>query len=325
MRRWAFALGIVAAIGSAPGSAGTLQDGGTILLRGDGSGIVHYVAQGPSIPWTYEDDCPEACSVSWPLQGATITLTAIPDDRSRFGGWGGMCAAAGTNPTCTFVGVAGRNVIEARFLPPKPVRIVVPLRGKTTLRLAPSFTAKLRRQGWRARAIPPATLTGNVLTLPIAASGPLTIVHKTSPLVGERISGECVVNFPFGHVVHHSGGLHLSRPGGKRSRLPLDKPALSWLTGSPSLLFREGRDTSTQVGKGGARLGRTGFAANLIEGRNPQLRFVSASELRFTGLTAKLWDSSWDGLVAFSAKPAIASGVLGTIEVSMRASFAGCR
>ena len=323
MRRWAFVLGVVAAIASATGSAGTLQDGGTILLRGEGSGIVHYVAQGPSIPGTYEDDCPEACSVTWPLQGATITLTATPLEDSRFGGWGGMCASAGTNRTCTFVGVAGRNVIEARFLPPKPVRFVVPVRGTTTVRLAPAFTAKLRRQGWNARAIRPAKLAGNVLTLPIAPSGPLTIVRKTATLVVEKIAGECVSHFPYG-VVHHAGGLQLSRPGGRLSRLPLDKPALSWLTGTPSLLFREGRDTSTQAGKGGARLGRAGFVTNLTENRNSQFR-LSASEARLTGLTAKLWDSSWDGILAFSPKPAIASGVLGTVELNLRLSLPSCR
>jgi Divergent InlB B-repeat domain len=318
-------LGAAVAIALSGAADAQQGNGGRIVLRGEGSGTVHYVAEGPSIPsGRSEGDCPEQCSVDWPLQGLTITLTATPLEDSRFGGWGGMCASARTNPTCTFTGVAGMNVVEARFLPPKQVRFSVPLRGRTTLRLAPAFTSKLRRQGWTARAIPPAKLAGRVLTLPISSSGPLTIVRKTSPLVVEQIAGECVINFPPARVVHHSGGLQLSRPGGRLSRLPLDRPALSWLTGSPSLLFREGRDHSTQVGKGGARLGRTGFAANLIESR-AVLRRASASVVRYTGVTAKLWDSSWDGLLAFSPKPAITSGVLGTIEVSLSLPIAACR
>jgi hypothetical protein len=242
MRRrwWACALGVAAAIGVSTGSAATLAETGRIVLRGEGEGTVHYVAQGPGIPGTYEDDCPDACVVDWPLEGVTITLTATPVYNSRFGGWGGRCAPAGANRSCTFTGTAGLNLVEARFDPPKPVIKRPPLRGTTTVLLSASFVTKLQRQAWKLRAIAPATLQGRTLTLPIAPSGPLTIVRKSTPLIVEKVEGRCDAIFPPGYVIHHAGGILLSRPGGRLNRLPLDKPALSFLTGSPSLLFRDG-------------------------------------------------------------------------------------
>ena len=187
MRRWVLALAVAGALGGSTGSAGTLQDGGRIVLSGEGSGIVHYVAEGPGIPGGYEDDCPEACSVTWPLQGATITLTATPREDSRFGGWGGLCAAAGTNRTCTFTGTAGVNVVEARFLPPKIDIAYVPIRGTTTLQLTSSFVQKLRRQGWRLQAIAPATLHGKTLRLPIARQGTAVYLPRDLVAAGREV------------------------------------------------------------------------------------------------------------------------------------------
>jgi hypothetical protein len=313
---------MLAAIGTAPGSAGTLQDGGTILLRGDGSGIVHYVAQGPSIPGTYEDDCPEACSVTWPLQGATVTLTATPLEDSRFGGWGGMCAAAGTNRTCTFVGVAGRNVVEARFLPPKIDILRVPIRGTTTLRLAPSPVLKLRRQGWRLQAMAPATLHGRTLKLPIAPTGPLSIFHTTSSVQVEKSVRGCVVTLDPSYTVHHAGGIRLSRPGGRLHRLPLDKPAISSRTGSPSFLFRDARDTS--VAKSGKLTkGRPGFSVDIFEQKASE-RLVSKSTFRVSGLRTRVTSNSWDNLVEGSAKPAITSGPFAAVELNVRIPPTAC-
>lgn len=323
MRRWVLALAVAGALGGSTGSAGTLEDGGRIVLRGEGSEIVHYVAEGPGIPGTYEDDCPEACSVTWPLQGVTITLTATPVEDSRFGGWGGLCAPAGTNRTCTFTGTAGINVVEARFLPPKVDIVQVPIRGTTTLQIAPSFVQKLRRQGWSLQAIAPATLRGKTLKLPIAPTGPLSIFRGTSSLQVEKSVRGCFVILNPGYTVHHAGGIRLSRPGGSRYRLPLDKPAISSRTGSPSFLFRDARDP--RVAKSGnLTKGRPGFSAAILEGKtygSGDLVNKSTFRIRFG---TRVTSNSWDNLVTDSAKPTITSGPFAAVELNARVPPTAC-
>ena len=323
MRRWVLALALAGAIGGSTGSAGTLQDGGRIVLRGEGSGIVHYVAEGPGIPGGYEDDCPEACSVTWPLQGVTITLTATPREDSRFGGWGGLCAAAGTNRTCTFTGTAGVNVVEARFLPPKIDIAYVPIRGTTTLQLTSSFVQKLRRQGWRLQAIAPATLHGKTLRLPIAPKGPLSIFRGTSSLQVEKSVRGCYVTLNPGYTVHHAGGIRLSRPGGRLYTLPLDKPAISSRTGSPSFLFRDARDRRV-ARSGNLTKGRAGFSVDILEGKTlGSGDLVSKSTFRVR-VSTRLTRDSWDGLIVESARPAITSGLFAAVELNARVPPSAC-
>jgi hypothetical protein len=256
--------------------------------------------------------------VTWPLQGATITLTATPLEDSRFGGWGGMCAAAGTSRTCTFTGVAGMNVVEARFLPPKIDIVRVPIRGTTTLQLASSFVQKLRRQGWRLQAIAPASLRGRTLKLPIAPTGPLSIFRGTSSLQVEKSVRGCFVTLDPSYTVHHAGGIRLSRPGGSLYTLPLDKPAISSRTGSPSFLFRDARDRS--VAKSGRLTkGRVGFLVDIAEGKT----LVSKSTVRVR-FSTRLTRDSWDGLVVESAKPAISSGAFAAVELNARVPPSAC-
>ncbi len=54
-----------------------------------------------------------ACAAAYPA-GSNVTLTATPATGSGFQGWGGVCAAAGTNPTCT-VTVSSVSLAVASF------------------------------------------------------------------------------------------------------------------------------------------------------------------------------------------------------------------
>jgi hypothetical protein len=77
-------------------------------------------------------------------------------------------------------------------------------------------------------------------------------------------------------------------------------------------------------GKGGRRLGRVGFAVQVKESSPSQVGFVKPSLVRLRGLTTTLWFSSWDGLVDFSAKPAISSGPFGALESNLHVPPSAC-
>ncbi len=324
MRRWVLALAVAGALGGSTGSAGTLEDGGRIVLRGEGSGIVHYVAEGPGLPGgRSEGDCSRQCEITWPLQGLTITLTATPVEDSRFGGWGGLCAAAGTNRICTFTGTAGINVVEARFLPPKIDIVRLPMRGTTTLQLAPSFVQKLQRQGWRLQAIAPATLRGKTLKLPIAPTGPLSIYRSTSSLQVEKSVRGCFVTLSPTYTIHHAGGIRLSRPGGSRYRLPLDKPAISQRTSPSSFLFRDARDPSVAK-SGNVTKGRPGFSATIVDGKTYGGGLLVSKSTFRVKFGTRVTSDSWDNLVTDSAKPAITSGPFAAVELNARVPPSAC-
>lgn len=77
----------------------------TVTLMGNGSGTVVSVPSGI--------DCGNVCSAAYG-PGTNLTLTATPDAANDFAGWGGDCAAAGTDPTC-MVTVDGPLNVSAQF------------------------------------------------------------------------------------------------------------------------------------------------------------------------------------------------------------------
>ena len=83
----------------------------TVTKKGPGSGTV------TSSPAGIDCTASSSCSASY-SSGTTVTLTATPDNDSRFTGWKGCDAASGT--TCTVTLSAARSVM-ARFVG-KPTR-----------------------------------------------------------------------------------------------------------------------------------------------------------------------------------------------------------
>jgi hypothetical protein len=76
-----------------------------VTLGGSGVGVVKSTPAGIN--------CGAACSASFP-DGTSVTLTATAGSSSTFVGWGGDCATAGTQATCT-VTASGIRTVEAMF------------------------------------------------------------------------------------------------------------------------------------------------------------------------------------------------------------------
>ncbi len=89
-------------------------------------------------------DCTQAYGV-----GRALTVVATPKSGSRFAGWTGDCAGAGTNPSCTLQTSAARS-IGARFeaIPEAPV--VAPL-TLTRFTISPNRLRPARKANRRAR------------------------------------------------------------------------------------------------------------------------------------------------------------------------------
>ncbi len=100
-------------------------------------------------------DCGTDCSQRYGT-GRTVTLTARPYSKSRFVGWGGACAAAGTAPQCT-VPMTQAQQVAAIFeaVPPPPVKIrslsVSPTRWHLTRKRSKTRRTLSSRQATRAK------------------------------------------------------------------------------------------------------------------------------------------------------------------------------
>ncbi|MCM2327029.1 MAG: hypothetical protein NDI88_03995 [Lysobacter sp.] len=81
-----------------------------VSLGGAGSGTVSSSPAGIS--------CGATCSASF-ADGATVVLTALASPGSRFAGWGGDCASAGTG-ACTLVMSSARNATASFSIAPPP-------------------------------------------------------------------------------------------------------------------------------------------------------------------------------------------------------------
>lgn len=125
-------------------------------------------------------DCGTDCSQRYG-GGRPVTLRATPFSGAVFGGWGGVCAAAGTAPTCT-VSMASAQDVRADFVPtpPPPVRI----RG---VRVTPARWHLKRPSGPRARR--PATRASLTVRLTQPATVKLRILQARP---GRRSGRRCV-------------------------------------------------------------------------------------------------------------------------------------
>jgi hypothetical protein len=309
------------------GAAGTGQTS-RIVLTGTGKGTVTWKPELADEPLA----CPPHCETLSSLEGMHVTASAAAQAGSRFVRWGGRCEPAGANRSCSFTGVAGPNVVEARFdstsSTPPPKRRTgesrVPFRGTTTLQISASTFDRLRRHGYTLQAIAPARLVGRALTLPIAATGPLSIYRSTSRMVVSRLGdGRCMAEFPTSATIHHAGGLRLSRPGGRLATIPLQKPVFSFKTGSPVLMFQDARDLS--VAKSGKlSKARPGLVAPVVNDIFLPGVVVREPTVRFRGLRTKLDADSWVGLVEGSSVPTVTTGTFATADFTVRVPATAC-
>ena len=93
--------------------------------------------------------------------------------------------------------------------------------GKTKLTFKASWLARVRRNGWRMAAIAPAVKRGNVLTMPIAKTGKLTLFRRSrvGGLSTRFPGGECTTDGSLTtsqSAIHHAGGFALRRRGVRR-------------------------------------------------------------------------------------------------------------
>ena len=103
-------LAALAAVLLAPG----LASAGIVTGTVEGSGTIAATVQGVS----GTAFCPPQCEAAIP-DGTAVQLTATPDPRATFLGWGGACAGA-TGNRCDLV-VAGDMALSARFSVPPPL------------------------------------------------------------------------------------------------------------------------------------------------------------------------------------------------------------
>lgn len=77
----------------------------TVTVAGAGTGTVNSAPSGIA--------CPPTCTASF-TDGDTVTLTATPDWKSLFSGWGVPCSGSGT---CVFTTINGSAGVSASFTP----------------------------------------------------------------------------------------------------------------------------------------------------------------------------------------------------------------
>ncbi len=90
----------------------------SVMLTGTGVGTTFSLSVDAYGNGTVESEpagiaCGETCSSEF-AEGASITLTAIPDGGSIFSGWGGDCASCGEDTTCT-IAMDGDKTCTASF------------------------------------------------------------------------------------------------------------------------------------------------------------------------------------------------------------------
>jgi hypothetical protein len=137
------------------GPAGTGQ-ALTATTSGAGDGVITSSPAGIN--------CGEACEAEF-NSGATVALTASPDPGSVFSGWSGACSGTAT---CQLT-MTSAKAVSAEFSPAPPMVVAAP--GSAAALLG-------------ARSIPQAadfrlgapSLHGDVVTLPVTAPGPGTLV-----------------------------------------------------------------------------------------------------------------------------------------------------
>ena len=93
----------------------------TVTRRGSGSGAVTSAPGGVA--------CGETCSATFD-PGQIVTLTATPEQGSRFAGWSGVCTA--TKGPCTFTTAPGAAAVEATFVKVATLTVARKGRGKVT-------------------------------------------------------------------------------------------------------------------------------------------------------------------------------------------------
>jgi Divergent InlB B-repeat domain len=90
-----------------------------VQTRGDGNGSATSTPPGIS--------CRSACQATF-IDNPVVTLTAAPDDGSRFAGWGGDCGPAGANLVCS-LSLAVNQDVTARFERVKQVSLHLTVDG----------------------------------------------------------------------------------------------------------------------------------------------------------------------------------------------------
>jgi Abnormal spindle-like microcephaly-assoc'd, ASPM-SPD-2-Hydin/Divergent InlB B-repeat domain len=94
----------------------------TVMEAGQGTGNVSDGTEGGINCTDTNGTVTGTCSASYPNPtSVTLTATWDPTSTTTFGGWGGACAGAGMNATCTFT-VSGSQNVSAVFNAPGPTQ-----------------------------------------------------------------------------------------------------------------------------------------------------------------------------------------------------------